>query len=243
MSDTPGLALEDLAKLILPARVYYPHKIAKERKRGEPELDIIGELVDPARMAIDIGANRGSYAYAMRQHTSRVEAFEPFPPMARFASRMLGRRVNLHQIALSDTDGTTRLHVPIDDETGRALHLISSIRKQPACRSVAVDVETRTLDSYGFEDVGFIKIDVEGAEEQVLAGGRSTIVRDRPTMLIELLTDATADPDKSIHRIESEFDYEGCILADGELQNAHAVLARHQGPDWTRNIVFRPRSR
>jgi hypothetical protein len=47
------------------------------------------------------------------------------------------------------------------------------------------EVPVRSLDSYDFENVGFIKIDVEGFEEAVLWGGIETITRDKPIMYIE----------------------------------------------------------
>ena len=49
-----------------------------------------------------------------------------------------------------------------------------------------VIVETRTLDSYNLPKVDFIKIDVEGWEEQVLEGGMKTILKYRPIMYIEI---------------------------------------------------------
>ena len=48
-----------------------------------------------------------------------------------------------------------------------------------------IDVEVRTLDSFGFEDVGFIKIDVEGFEREVLMGGIQTILKSKPILYIE----------------------------------------------------------
>ena len=56
------------------------------------------------------------------------------------------------------------------------------------------DVEMRTLDSYGFTDVRILKIDTEGTEMEVIEGGRETILRDRPALIVELLTGTYADP-------------------------------------------------
>jgi hypothetical protein len=45
----------------------------------------------------------------------------------------------------------------------------------------------RTIDSYGFDDVDFIKIDVEGAELGVLRGAKETIKRCRPAVQMEIM--------------------------------------------------------
>lgn len=47
-------------------------------------------------------------------------------------------------------------------------------------------VRSKTLDSYNFKNVGFIKIDVEGYEEEVLRGGLLTIIQNNyPPILFE----------------------------------------------------------
>jgi hypothetical protein len=51
-----------------------------------------------------------------------------------------------------------------------------------------VPIETRTLDSYNFSKIDFIKIDVEGWEEQVLRGAMDTILKYKPRMYIEIWT-------------------------------------------------------
>ena len=42
------------------------------------------------------------------------------------------------------------------------------------------------LDAFAFDKVDFIKIDVEGHEEKVIAGGWATIIANTPTLLVEL---------------------------------------------------------
>jgi hypothetical protein len=48
-----------------------------------------------------------------------------------------------------------------------------------------VEVEARTLDSFEFDFVGLIKLDIQGAEYPALIGARETILRHRPVLLIE----------------------------------------------------------
>jgi FkbM family methyltransferase len=50
-----------------------------------------------------------------------------------------------------------------------------------------VPVSCRTIDSYAFEDVDIIKIDVEGSELMVMEGARDTIARCRPSVQVEIV--------------------------------------------------------
>jgi FkbM family methyltransferase len=50
-----------------------------------------------------------------------------------------------------------------------------------------VDVPARTIDSYNFEDVDCIKIDVEGTELMVIEGAKDTIDRCRPSVQVEIV--------------------------------------------------------
>jgi FkbM family methyltransferase len=50
-----------------------------------------------------------------------------------------------------------------------------------------VPVPARTLDSYNFQDVNAIKIDVEGSELLVIQGAKDTIDRCRPSVQVEIV--------------------------------------------------------
>ena len=49
-----------------------------------------------------------------------------------------------------------------------------------------IEVETRTLDSYEFDQVDFIKIDVEWFELKVLQGAENTIRKHKPVIYVEI---------------------------------------------------------
>ena len=48
-------------------------------------------------------------------------------------------------------------------------------------------VEMRTSDSFGFQNVSLVKIDVEGFENEILAGAERLIRESRPVTLLEIL--------------------------------------------------------
>jgi FkbM family methyltransferase len=152
----------------------------------DAEYWLIPLFCRPDRVAVDVGANMGIYAFAMARYARQVVAFEPNTDLWPFLRRFLGDKVRLEDAALSSEAGQAEFRV-IADNTGiatiEANNPLSMIERP---ETIAVrNVATRTLDSFGLADVSFIKIDVEGHEEAVLAGGRETIAGNRPVVLIE----------------------------------------------------------
>lgn len=241
MNDVADLPAEDRAKGWLPAWLYYPYKAAKEARRGEPELAFLRDIVPRGRTAIDVGANRGIYSYALAKVAGRVEAFEPHPALAQFVAGKLGRRVTVHTVALSNRTGTATLHVPRND-AGKSLHLMGSLRNVHVTQDIArIEVPLATLDGFAFSDVGFIKIDVEGSELEVLEGASQTIARDRPSLLIELLHYPHRDPRGEVDHIAKTFGYDPWIFIDGVKSDAWPLLDLPKPSFATRNVVFTPK--
>lgn len=131
--------------------------------------------------AIDVGAHVGLWTMRLVKLFRRVECFEPIPAHRECWWKNLEEPsvgvATMHVSALGNAPGVVSMAVTpgssgdtyvVDDGTEGAL-----------------TVERRTLDSYGFEGVGFIKIDCEGYERHVLEGGIETIKRERPAIIVE----------------------------------------------------------
>lgn len=232
------LPVHDQIKHFLPGFLYYPHKIAKEARGMEPELRILHDIVPAGRPAIDVGANRGYYSYALSKIASRVEAFEPYPVMARFARRKLGRNVRLHEIALSNYSGTATLRVP-QCKGDIDIHYSATLKDFPVGPCVEIAVPVMTIDQFGFDDVGFIKIDAEGSDMDVIEGARETIRRHRPNLLVELLP-LYRDPLRCIEQIETAMGYNARIMVRDRLLDARQALGQFSPSLRTFNVVFMP---
>jgi FkbM family methyltransferase len=240
---------ERLTMALAPSSFYYRGRIADEATWGEHELYVLDRIMARGGTAVDVGANQGVFAYAFAGIADRVEAFEPNPGCAVFARRMLGARARVHALALSDTNGRAEFVVPVSRE-GEALHLGGNLKQATGGHdgTIRFTVEVRTLDSYGFEDVRVVKIDVEGSELEVLEGGRKTILRDRPALIVELLTGTHADPVAATEHICGSFGYAARLATiDGEIIDALPVI-RSLGSNTTwgsatrnRNVLFLPR--
>ncbi len=244
---TPPYSLEERIKYTLvPARLYMWRLIRKNLRKGEAELKFLPQIVPRERIAIDIGANKGVYTHLLSRLASGVEAFEPNPKIYRILTRYLPRNVVAHQVALSDSVGTAELIVPMHG--GGYSNQTASLnprKRNDGARSVRV--AQRTLDSYGFNNVGFIKIDVEGFESAVLTGARETILRERPIMQIELEEQHTGrDIAESIKQV-TDFGMDAFFLRDGNLRPIsefdpvanRAALAPRIG--YINNFIFKPR--
>ena len=90
-------------------------------------------------------------------------------------------------------------------------------------------VAVRTLDSFAFEKVGFIKIDVEGHEAQVIEGARSTINASHPALLVEIEQRHRKRPIEDVFHQIASLGYAGYFLRHGQLTElARFRVSDHQ---------------
>ncbi len=158
------------------------------------ETAFVKGFLRPGMTVLDIGANAGYYTLLASRAVGlegRVIAFEPSPRERQklLTHTRLNRcsNVKVESLALSNREGTTVFFVVQGRETG-----CNSI-KQPDVKdpvqSITVPMTTlgRYLEDERIARVDFIKLDVEGAELEVLRGAekffRSGI---RPVLLCEL---------------------------------------------------------
>jgi len=178
-------------------------QLARRTRYVEPEMLGLRDLVQAGSVCFDIGAAAGLYTLALSQLAGpegQVHSFEPVPFAHPLLTRVLGGRcsenVRHHPVALGIEPGRGIMSVPVGRRgpvTGRSF-LDAGCAGQGSnaeFRSqVGVDVEVQTLDGVcaaaDLDRLDFIKIDVEGAELQVLKGGQAAIERFRPAMLVEI---------------------------------------------------------
>jgi FkbM family methyltransferase len=242
----PPYTLEERIKYTLfPPRLYMWRLIRKHMRKGEAELKLLPQLAARDRIAIDIGANKGVYTHVLSGLCQSVEAFEPNPKIYRILKRALPTNVTAHQVALSDTTGTAELIVPM--YRGGFSNQTASLnprKRNDGARSVKVP--QRTLDSYGFTNVGFIKIDVEGFERAVLTGARETIVRERPVLQIEIEEQHTGESvAKSVEQL-TDMDMDAFFYRDNILRpfsefDEDANRRAIKTPTYINNFIFKPK--
>lgn len=164
------------------------YRILQRLGVDRPELRLIGTLCDPNRVSLDIGADVGEFSIAMLASSRSVIAFEPRPAQARALTDMfdaIGAAVHVEPVALSDRPGMTSMRVVQSAPGLSTIEAGNALRDAHGSRVGVIDVPVRRLDELDLDDVGFVKIDVEGHELAVLRGAVDTLKRNRPTLFIE----------------------------------------------------------
>jgi FkbM family methyltransferase len=159
----------------------------------EPVQQVLQALLRPGNVFYDIGGNVGFFTLLGARlvgSTGAVYAFEPVPGNAvaiqRNASLNRATHVTVIQVALSDESGSRRLLLA--EHAGGAV--LESVGSPPPDVAGSIEVEAWPLDRLATErqlarpDV--VKIDVEGAELNVLRGMQGMLRGDRPAIVLEL---------------------------------------------------------
>lgn len=173
-------------------KLRFLHRAYKARYRDQrAELRALVEALSPGDVAVDVGANKGSYLLWLSRAVvdGRVVAFEPQPGLADYLTRACAaaglRNVTVEACGVSNAEGTRTLFVPGSSDSPSATFESVS----PGSESVrSVTVPVVTLDRYLAREtrrVRAIKIDVEGHELSVLRGATEVLREHRPRLVME----------------------------------------------------------
>jgi FkbM family methyltransferase len=182
---------------------------------------LLVSLVSPGDTVFDIGAHTGYYtilASLLVGPDGQVRAFEPDPRNAAFLERhvRMNRCANtvVEAAAVADQDGTSRFGGGSGSGTGRLQE------------EGSMEVRTLALDPY-CESHGLrptlIKVDVEGAEAQVLRGAERLLRRDRPIVLLS--THGPSAQAESMALMDS-LGYEVEAVGGGHLASDNELLCQ-----------------
>jgi FkbM family methyltransferase len=136
---------------------------------------------------LDIGANVGTFTACVLGQKEKINAvlFEPVSLYAAFCKKRFSQfpKVSVEPYALNDREGSIPFWM---DATNLGWNTM--ISEEHSTQQLEVTVSTKTLDSYNFNRIDLMKIDVECAEREVFAGMHETIQRleKKPVIVLEL---------------------------------------------------------
>ena len=206
-------------------------------------------------VVFDIGAHVGNRTRALAALGCRVVAVEPQPDFARLLRRLMGRHRNVDVVEAAVGATAGRITLAVSDAAPTMTTTAAGWRRErerdPVFAGVqwnrVIEVEAITLDDLitRFGSPAFVKMDVEGAEPEVLAG----LGRPVPALSFEYLPGAPAYTRACLDRLDElgPYRFNWSVgesyrlasprwLASGEL---HAALAAPSGPARSGDVYAR----
>ena len=247
--------LKTVIRELLPLQFQVPVKYYYNRFNSmlEPEMKVIKFLVKKDDLVIDVGANRGVYAYRLWKQHAKIEVFEPNPACLRPLDAWAAGKpdVNVHSVALSDRTGSANLRIPFD-EFGVEHDASASIEHDGFKQARDQLVSLRTLDSYHFDGVRFIKIDVEGHESRVIEGATVLLTSSMPALLVEIEQRHNERAIGEVFEKILDFGYQGYFMEDdrwvalaGFDESSHQSMEKFRSLEkgYINNFLFLHRDR
>ncbi len=207
------------------------------------EMNYIGEYLKKSDClnVLDIGGNVGSFSLDLATVEDSL-TFHIFEPIPNTYNKLLAniklnekeeRKFNTYNIGLSDKAGSFDFYLPATDEAASmqpiddAFYLKGSNEmgeytgKDKMEKEVClVDTVDNVVAKNNIDNIGFIKIDVEGNEKFVLLGAKETLSKYKPLVYCELLRKHSArfgyHPNEVIDYM-AEFGYKCYVMKDKEL--------------------------
>jgi FkbM family methyltransferase len=160
-------------------------------RRGLFECQLIEwskQFCNSEKTFLDIGAHTGTYAISLANSAKEVVAFEPqratyYALCGSVAASGLSTKIVCHKYGLGSEEqvGNQVLKIVSNDGGGSSL---SPAENEQVIRDETVEI--RTLDSFQLKGIGFVKMDVENNELNVLRGALDTLREsDYPPILFE----------------------------------------------------------
>lgn len=146
------------------------------------------QFCKPDKLFLDIGAHTGTYSISLAAHCREVFAFEPqkstfYALCGGVAMSCLANRITCHNCGLGSDDQVGEQKLKIVSADGGGSSLLPD-KNHAVLREETIAV--KRLDDFGFSNVGFIKMDVENNELNVLKGALETLLNsDYPPILFE----------------------------------------------------------
>ncbi len=122
-------------------------------------------------IGIDVGCREGGFAREMEKYFTHIHCFDFRDKKKMFVKNVMDMRKFTYHVC------------GIGDREGQAFTTSNKVGRIKDGGSVSIPMTT--LDSYNFENVTFIKYDIEGYELKALKGSEQTIKKHGPVVVIE----------------------------------------------------------
>jgi len=176
-----------IKKIIRPIFIFLRLDLTRNLKYDRLTAKIMKKVINEDTNCIDVGCHKGEMLAQMiaLAPNGKHFAFEPIPEMYKQLKKKYGERVSVFPYAVSDKNGNSSFQFVKNSAAYSGLKKRKYDIKNPDIEEINVGLVT--LDEVIPENlkIGFIKVDVEGAEFSVLKGAEKLLKRCVPTVIFE----------------------------------------------------------
>jgi FkbM family methyltransferase len=241
----------ELLKRVLRAALPRPVAYASYLKglfQNEIEMRLLSRLCDERLVSIDVGAFTGTYTIGASIHSRRVIAVEPQRVQVEGLARAMPRNVRIVEAALSNVSSDGVLRTPSAEGSS-----MSRLDAEPSVTDGWLEIPVRLMrmDDLDVERVGFVKIDAEGHELEVLGGASRILEVDRPSFVIEAEERYRRGVVARLAELFEQAGYHGYFIYRNEVRSIREFdVVKHQDPklllgghrraygDYINNFIF-----
>lgn len=180
------------------------------------EFLIRNNIQTTGRSIIDIGANNGSFAVDFAHLVGDKGNVYSFEPQRIVYYQLCGNvfmngidNVYCYNLAIGNSDLDIQVQKPNYFQNGNVNFGDVKVGK---VEGDSVSVEQRRLDYFDFNDVIFIKIDVQGYELNVIKGAENTIRKYRPYLFVEFEDDLLKEAGTSEKELQDKIESLGYVV-------------------------------
>ena len=210
-----------------------------------PTLKLIKRLLKPSDMILDIGANVGYTSLTFAKFINdkgKIFSFEPekknYNTFLKNIKLNKFNNIYPHKLAVADENKSIKLYLSKSENDG--IH--STLLHTDTLSENYEEVEAVKMDDFvknnNITKVNFVKIDVEGAEIDVINGMKQVMSDNQPVIILELveslqkLKNLTTSEFKKI--LFNEYNYYPFIISDKGFISKCDLDSKHESD----NVVF-----
>lgn len=218
--------------LEIPLRAAYAHLFPSfvTFRNEQQHLIALQRLLKPDTCTIDIGCHAGDFLKRFVESCPQGQhyAFEPLPDLYGALESRFGGRTNVTVInkAVAETEGLTTFYWSKTAPRTSSLRRWDHPMQGSAIDEIKVLVTSLDSEIPATQRIDYIKIDVEGAELQVIQGARQLLTRQQPIVCFEHHSVAAtcfgSDISEALYNELRQLDYDVFTLGDW-LQGSTAL--------------------
>lgn len=173
------------------------------------ELSLLKKYLKKDAVVFDVGANTGHHALFFSRFAKQVYAFEPYDQVADIMRSRIEynqiKNISIYNFGLGKQDQLLDFFAPQGTNKGAGSFVSSELRENIG--KLQIKKGDSIVQGLNLSSLDLIKIDVEGAEVDVIEGLADSIKKFRPVIFVEMNSVSQLALDGNLSAILKNYDF------------------------------------